>query len=133
MERKWLEFPCLLPAATHVSLVVLFRNLRRSTICLYATIRPWKLTIAVGDMYPNSNFTGIDLSPIQPSYVPENVEFFVDDFEEEWLDPKNKYDLIHIRQALHSVRDPKLLAERAFRLVSPLPYPHHCLIFSQLD
>ncbi|KAK4145571.1 S-adenosyl-L-methionine-dependent methyltransferase [Dichotomopilus funicola] len=76
----------------------------------------------LGDMYPNATFTGIDLSPIQPTYVPENVHFFVDDFEEEWVDPEDKYDLIHIRQALHSVRDPKRLVERAFRHLKPGAY-----------
>ncbi|PHH77732.1 hypothetical protein CDD80_246 [Ophiocordyceps camponoti-rufipedis] len=37
----------------------------------------------VADLYPNSRFHGMDLSPIQPVWVPENVEFFVDDVEDE--------------------------------------------------
>ncbi|KAK0615691.1 S-adenosyl-L-methionine-dependent methyltransferase [Bombardia bombarda] len=78
--------------------------------------------IELGDKYPVAQITGIDLSPIQPNFVPENVHFFVDDFEEEWVDAENKFDVIHIRHTLHSVRDRKLLVERAFRHLKPGGY-----------
>lgn len=71
----------------------------------------------MGDKYPEAKITGIDLSPIQPNYVPEHVHFFVDDFEEDWVDPENKYDLIHVRHTLHSVRDRKALYQRVLRYV----------------
>jgi 2-polyprenyl-3-methyl-5-hydroxy-6-metoxy-1,4-benzoquinol methylase len=77
----------------------------------------WPIELA--DKYPNAVITGIDLSPIQPNYVPENVHFFVDDFEEEWIDPEDKYDLIHIRHTLHSVHDVDTLLKRALRYVPP--------------
>ncbi|UQC81420.1 methyltransferase domain-containing protein [Colletotrichum lupini] len=35
----------------------------------------------MGDFFPNAEVTGIDLSPIQPSWVPPNVKFEVDDVE----------------------------------------------------
>jgi len=76
----------------------------------------------LGDKYPNTTITGIDLSPIQPTFVPENVHFFVDDFEEEWLDPVDKYDFIHLRHTLHSVQDPKALLDRAIRHLKPGGY-----------
>ncbi|EAQ84853.1 hypothetical protein CHGG_08867 [Chaetomium globosum CBS 148.51] len=76
----------------------------------------------LGDKYPNSTITGIDLSPIQPNYVPKNVHFFVDDFEEEWLDPENKYDFIHIRHTLHSVQDVELLLQRVLKHLKPGGY-----------
>lgn len=88
----------------------------------------------VGDKYPNTTFTGIDLSPIQPNFVPENVHFFVDDFEEEWVDPEDKYDFIHLRYTLHSVQDPKALLARVLRYVtrssslSLLPSSHPSLL-----
>ncbi|GAB1316054.1 hypothetical protein MFIFM68171_06264 [Madurella fahalii] len=78
--------------------------------------------VELGDKYPNTRFTGIDLSPIQPNFVPENVHFFVDDFEEEWVDPENKYDFIHIRHTLHSVRDLKMLLKRVMRHLKPGGY-----------
>lgn len=62
----------------------------------------------MADRYTNSYFTGLDLSPIQPNYVPENLDFYVDDIELEWLnDPaeKLKYDFIYLRNVIHTVRD----------------------------
>ncbi|AEO59106.1 hypothetical protein MYCTH_2119394 [Thermothelomyces thermophilus ATCC 42464] len=76
----------------------------------------------LGDKYPNSTITGIDLSPIQPTFVPENVHFFVDDFEEDWVDPPNKYDFIHIRHTLHSVKDVDALLSRVMRHLKPGGY-----------
>ncbi|KAL1840993.1 hypothetical protein VTJ49DRAFT_7547 [Mycothermus thermophilus] len=76
----------------------------------------------LGDRYPLSTFTGVDLSPIQPTFVPENVHFFVDDFEEEWVDPDNKYDFIHLRHTLHSVQDPDALLKRIYRHLKPGAY-----------
>ncbi|AEO64379.1 uncharacterized protein THITE_2041902 [Thermothielavioides terrestris NRRL 8126] len=78
--------------------------------------------VELGDKYPKTKITGIDLSPIQPTLVPENVHFFVDDFEEEWIDPEDKYDLIHLRNTLHSVKDPQALLERAIRHLKPGGY-----------
>ncbi|VBB79864.1 Putative protein of unknown function [Podospora comata] len=78
--------------------------------------------IEVGDKYPNTTVTGIDLSPIQPNYVPENVHFFVDDFDEEWVDPEDKYDFIHIRNVMHSVTDTKALLSRVMRHLKPGGY-----------
>ncbi|KAK4151525.1 S-adenosyl-L-methionine-dependent methyltransferase [Chaetomidium leptoderma] len=73
----------------------------------------------LGDKYPNATITGIDLSPIQPTFVPENVHFFVDDFEEEWVDPDNKFDFIHLRHTLHSVQDPQTFLGRVLRHLKP--------------
>jgi hypothetical protein len=42
----------------------------------------------VGDLYPAANILGVDLSPIQPEWVPPNVKFMVDDVESPWLKPK---------------------------------------------
>lgn len=62
----------------------------------------------------------MDLSPIQPDWVPENVLFVVDDIEHEggWTYPENKFDYIHIRHTLHSVRNPEELWERIYKYES---------------
>lgn len=55
-------------------------------------------------------FDYIDLSPIQPSWTPPNVRFEVDDYEDEWLYGKNKFDYIHLRSLTGAVKNwPKLL------------------------
>ena len=59
----------------------------------------------------------MDLSPIQPDWVPENVSFVVDDIEHEagWTYPENHFDYIHIRHTVHSIRDRPELWDRIFR------------------
>ncbi|KAK1959903.1 methyltransferase [Colletotrichum sublineola] len=77
------------------------------------------LTNAVGDAYPEADITGIDLSPIQPEFVPPNVHFLVDDVEEEWLYPDNSFDYIHLRHMAAFVKDwPKLLSQ-SYRVLKP--------------
>ncbi|KAL2267210.1 hypothetical protein VTJ83DRAFT_4487 [Remersonia thermophila] len=52
--------------------------------------------IEVGDRFPNARVRGIDISPVQPVWVPPNVDFLVDDCEgNEWLD--KDCDLVHFR------------------------------------
>lgn len=36
---------------------------------------------AVGDLFESAHVLGVDLSPIQPEWVPPNVRFMVDDIE----------------------------------------------------
>lgn len=68
-------------------------------------------------MHPNSTFLGIDLSPIQPSEVPPNCHFMVDDIEHEngWDLDEEYFDFIHLRHTLHSIRDRNDLMQRAYR------------------
>ncbi|KAF8456609.1 S-adenosyl-L-methionine-dependent methyltransferase [Terfezia claveryi] len=54
----------------------------------------WALDFAAEN--PQANVIGIDISPIQPSSVPENCRFEVDDMEEEWT-YENKLRYIHMR------------------------------------
>ncbi|OTB03948.1 hypothetical protein M426DRAFT_59510 [Hypoxylon sp. CI-4A] len=61
--------------------------------------------IEMGDAYPSANVLGIDLSPIQPQWVPPNVRFLVDDVESQWLHPKNHFDYIHSRHTIMAIKD----------------------------
>lgn len=68
----------------------------------------WAIDFA--DEHPESKVLGIDLSPIQPAFVPPNVSFEVDDIEESWTWSK-PLDLIHARMMTGSIVDwPKLIA-----------------------
>lgn len=42
----------------------------------------WAIDMA--DQYPNCQVLGTDLSPIQPTWVPPNCKFEVDDLEQDW-------------------------------------------------
>jgi cyclopropane fatty-acyl-phospholipid synthase-like methyltransferase len=40
--------------------------------------------VEMAEKFPNAKVLGIDLSPIQPEWVPPNCRFIVDDAEESW-------------------------------------------------
>jgi SAM-dependent methyltransferase len=61
--------------------------------------------IEMGDEYTSAVVTGVDLSPIQPKWVPPNVQFELDDITKPWLWPENSFDFIHIRNMVGSIRD----------------------------
>ncbi|KAF2009447.1 S-adenosyl-L-methionine-dependent methyltransferase [Aaosphaeria arxii CBS 175.79] len=74
--------------------------------------------IDMGDKYPSAEVLGNDISPIQPSLVPPNVKFEVDDLEDEWV-YSSKFDLIHARYLACAIRDwPKLMAQ-AYKYTKP--------------
>ncbi|KIL92120.1 hypothetical protein FAVG1_04527 [Fusarium avenaceum] len=83
-----------------------------------------KWCIDLADNYPNSQFHGMDLSPIQPDWVPENAIFFVDDIEHEagWTYPEETFDYIHIRHAVHSLKDRELVWDRIWKHLKPGGY-----------
>ncbi|RAL14744.1 class I SAM-dependent methyltransferase [Aspergillus homomorphus CBS 101889] len=68
--------------------------------------------IQMADENPSiAQITGLDLSPIQSSWVPPNVDFVVDDVEEDWVESK-PYDYIHCRYMAGSIRDwPRLIRQ----------------------
>jgi len=67
-------------------------------------------SIEMGDQFPAANILGVDLSPIQPEWVPPNVRFMVDDIESPWLHPRNYFDYIHSRHTVMAIKDwPKLM------------------------
>ncbi|KAL8388154.1 hypothetical protein RB595_009419 [Gaeumannomyces hyphopodioides] len=68
-------------------------------------------TMDFADEHPEAQVIGVDLSPIQPSFVPPNVSFYVDDIEAEWTynDP---FDFVHLRMMSASIQDwPKLFGQ----------------------
>ncbi|KAL3466089.1 S-adenosyl-L-methionine-dependent methyltransferase [Aspergillus heterothallicus] len=81
--------------------------------------------IDVADVHPSASVIGTDLSPIQPSWVPPNVEFVIDDCTEEWLYEKNSFDYIHIRGMYGSVGDWDALYKKAYAHLKPGGYLEH--------
>jgi hypothetical protein len=62
---------------------------------------------------------GTDLSPIQPRWVPPNVQFEVDDCCDEWLYGDNAFDFVHIRGLYGCVADWDAFYKQALRYVEP--------------
>ncbi|EIT75170.1 methyltransferase, putative [Aspergillus oryzae 100-8] len=63
---------------------------------------------------------GMDLSPIQPQFVPPNARFLVDDFEDDWI-YEDQFDFIHGRYLAGAVKDWRRLMTQAYKL-SILPF-----------
>ena len=49
------------------------------------------------DENPSSEVTGVDISPIQPDFVPPNCRFEVDDISKPWTFDRDYFDYVHVR------------------------------------
>ena len=67
------------------------------------------------DAHPNAEVIGIDLSPIQPSWVPPNCHFAIDDVEDDWTFEQNYFDFVHIRCLMGSISNWPALYKQAYR------------------
>src|SRR5688572_21757454 len=75
-----------------------------------------------GDEYPSAQVYGLDLSPIQPSWVPPNVRFEVDDIEDEWTWKKDHFSLIYCRIMSGAVHDWSRLMTSVYEHLIPGGY-----------
>jgi metalloendopeptidase OMA1, mitochondrial len=74
----------------------------------------------MGDAYPRATIEATDLSPIQPTAVPDNVHFIIDDAEQDdWAVPFNHYDYIHTRMMLGCFRDFRTIMAQAYKHLKP--------------
>ncbi|KAF2265077.1 S-adenosyl-L-methionine-dependent methyltransferase, partial [Lojkania enalia] len=72
----------------------------------------WAIDFA--DENPGSEVLGTDLSPIQPTWVPPNCKFYIDDAESEWVFSGPKFDFIHCRGMSGSIGDWDALVAKAY-------------------
>jgi SAM-dependent methyltransferase len=78
----------------------------------------WAIDFA--DEYPGAAVIGTDLSPIQPSYVPPNLSFYVDDFEQPWeFGDRASFDFIHWRSLCGSTSEWSKLYGQAMANLKP--------------
>jgi SAM-dependent methyltransferase len=73
--------------------------------------------IEVADLYPNAIVIGLDISPIQPTWVPPNCKFWLENANETW-DFEAKFDLVHCRQ-MHMALDEKHLFWQSHEALKP--------------
>ncbi|KAL1637258.1 hypothetical protein SLS58_009445 [Diplodia intermedia] len=79
-----------------------------------------KWAIEMASEFPGADITGTDLSPIQPEWVPENVQFVIDDAQEEdWLIKPDSYDYIHTRVLLGSFEDFREVVKKSYKYLKP--------------
>ncbi|EPS44147.1 hypothetical protein H072_1821 [Dactylellina haptotyla CBS 200.50] len=77
----------------------------------------WCLDMA--SIFPDAKIIGNELSPIQPTYVPPNVSFEIDDFNEEWTHHENSFDFVHARALYGSVKDWPTFLRNCHRILKP--------------
>lgn len=77
------------------------------------------------DEFPAAEVTGIDISPTQPTWVPPNCRFELDDVTKDWTFPDNTFDYIHIRFMLGCIKDWTKLYEECFRCLRPGGWLEH--------
>lgn len=77
------------------------------------------LTAGLADAYPACEVIGTDLSPIQPNYIPPNLQFEIADADEEWT-WRPRFDLVHTRIMNDtSLKDWGRFYEQAFTALKP--------------
>lgn len=75
--------------------------------------------IELGDEFPAAEVVGMDVSPIQPEWVPPNVRFQVDDATDQWAFPENSFDFIHVRTMAGSIKDWPQFLNQAYKHLKP--------------
>ncbi|KAH8895803.1 S-adenosyl-L-methionine-dependent methyltransferase [Thozetella sp. PMI_491] len=68
--------------------------------------------IDVADKFPSAEVIGTDISATQPSWIPPNLTFQIDDAQLDWTFKEDYFDFIHIRYLQGAINDwPKLYAQ----------------------
>ncbi|KFY18565.1 hypothetical protein V493_08509 [Pseudogymnoascus sp. VKM F-4281 (FW-2241)] len=80
----------------------------------------WAIDFA--DAYPSAMVIGTDLSPIQPNFVPPNVNFELDDAQLDWTYGENSFDFVHIRCLMGAINDWAKLYSEVYRCTKPGGY-----------
>lgn len=71
-------------------------------------------------LFPEANIVGTDLSPVQPTEVPPNVHFLVEDAtEEEWLWESNHFDYIHLGNMTGALPSVAEVMKHVMRVLKP--------------
>ncbi|KAK2790791.1 hypothetical protein FQN53_008614 [Emmonsiellopsis sp. PD_33] len=76
----------------------------------------WAIEFA--DDHPSAEVLGVDLQPIQPTLVPPNLKFEIDDVEDEFPHTK-PFDYIHCRYMAYSIKDWPRLVSQIYKHTAP--------------
>ena len=79
----------------------------------------WAIDFA--DKYDKCFVIGTDISPVQPSWVPANLQFLIDDATKEWTYKDDHFDYIHMKflNGAFGAADLKQVYDEAFRCCKP--------------
>ncbi|KAF7556964.1 hypothetical protein G7Z17_g1033 [Cylindrodendrum hubeiense] len=71
------------------------------------------------DEFPGAEVIGTDISPIQPTWVPPNLQFQIDDCTREWTFTPESLDYVHIRFLSGCIADWTALFKQAYHSLKP--------------
>ncbi|KAF1964487.1 S-adenosyl-L-methionine-dependent methyltransferase [Bimuria novae-zelandiae CBS 107.79] len=77
----------------------------------------WAMDMA--DKFPSAEIIGVDIAPTQPSFVPPNCIFEIDDVEDDWPYRPAHFDFVHGRDLMTAVRDWPRLIQQAYTHLKP--------------
>ncbi|RKU45314.1 hypothetical protein DL546_007218 [Coniochaeta pulveracea] len=77
--------------------------------------------IEYADAHPDAMVIGVDLSPVQPEFVPVNCQFEIDDLEKDWMWSK-PFDFIFSRMMDGSFVDHGAIVQKAYDHLEPGGY-----------
>ncbi|KAL7794312.1 S-adenosyl-L-methionine-dependent methyltransferase [Trichoderma ceciliae] len=80
----------------------------------------WAIDFA--DEHPDAQVIGTDISPIQPTWVPPNLQFEIEDCTQEWTFHNEDFDYVHMRWLVGSIKDWDVLMQQAYRVLRPGGY-----------
>ncbi len=76
--------------------------------------------IGMAEKYPHCEVFGTDIAPIQPTHqVPFNIEFHIENAEDEWIRPADTVDLVHIRNMEGAFSDWAFVYSQAYACIKP--------------
>jgi SAM-dependent methyltransferase len=70
-------------------------------------------------MNHGSEVVGTDISPTQPSWVPPNLRFLIENCEEGWDWPEDHFDFIHMRHMVGAISNWRKLYQEVFTHLRP--------------
>ncbi|RSL84823.1 hypothetical protein CEP51_003664 [Fusarium floridanum] len=91
----------------------------------------WAIDFA--EAFPETEVIGTDVSPIQPSWVPPNLRFEIDDCTQDWTFAPNSLDYIHMRWLVGSIVDWPQLFKEAYKCLKPGGYIESHEALSRMD
>ncbi|KAH8772449.1 methyltransferase family protein [Hyaloscypha sp. PMI_1271] len=83
----------------------------------------WAIDMA--DQYESAEVIGTDLAPTQPTFVPPNCKFEIDDASSEWTFTPNSADLVFFRFMLGCFADWPAVYRGAFKTLKPGGWLEH--------
>ncbi|KAK5655949.1 hypothetical protein OQA88_5084 [Cercophora sp. LCS_1] len=84
----------------------------------FLTLNSIRTNTPPADAYPEAEVIGVDPSPIQPAWVPPNLQFVIDDVEQYWAWTK-PFDYISSRAMAGSFTNPSTVIRKAFAALEP--------------